>query len=507
MNLFVFLFLLLLTGAYQPAYAIDFGGGDFGGGGAGGDYGDADMNANSDYQEKYKGMGMAGSCTMKTQNKLEAKNLVKQSIDVNLDKLQDNLVNRIEDWGHRTAKAIATLSSIETNNFEMMKAEIITAMDRTVKLEQIRAMDQRTLDATLAMKPTPVETKIVTGLSYYRPELPVAFRQAEMTRYINELNLVPLDSKFKDSNGQPLSGFVDTSEGSLAAMGQEFRGFIRLFCDVRSSNGQVASTKFQHPLGPNKPTIEYWCGQDRGLGAPQVSKGPDGQYVALTGNALNGHILQQTRAETAWAKNGQGKISLQNAPKNVAELYFEPRSLTMDNQDVYQKAEQEFARLVIGRAGELKNVGKFVDSADQRDFMEAQARVAKLALARYPFAEMFSQKVPNMPEGSAGWAADLIEANLDGCKNANDNYKELCNLTRQLRAKKQISESEFFDVLFSRQFQGMAFSTSLVKMSEGQMKRLQTNLMGLQLALNYQRNRLKEQQLALMAAIYAQQAK
>lgn len=490
--------------------AQSFGGGSFGGGGAGGSYGDDDTGSGllsgKDYDAKYKGAGAAGMCSVKTQNKLQAQNLIRQSIDVNLDKLEDNLIKRVETWAQQTSKAISYASGIDTNNFEHMKAEVIDAMDKSLKLEQVRMIDQKTLEATRALKPSPSETKILSGLSYYRPELPIAFRQAEMERYINELNNVPLDNKFRESNGQPKTGYVDTSKGTITAIGQEFRNYIRLFCDVRSMNGQVAATKYlEYVPGSSTPT-EYWCGQERGLGAPLVMKGPDNKYVPLTGNPLAGHVLQQTRAEAGMAGSGQGKIQLLNAAKNVSELYFEPRSLTVANQDMYEKAEQEFARMVIGRAGDLRNVSSLNDAEGQRAFMSGQSRVAKLALARYAFADMFSQKVPTLPEGSARWAADMIEENLGGCKNPTADYAQLCNLSKQLRAKKQISESEFFDVMFSRQFQGMAFGKNLVKLSEGQLKRLQTNLLGLQMALNYKRNRLKEQQLLLITAKYAQQA-
>ncbi len=456
------------------------------------------------YKPLYPGTNTnATSCITPGSPQTEGQSLVTKSINVNLTTLTTKVVSRLQTMADNVSRAIMSLSAIETNNMERLKAELTSAQEKALKIEQVAIIDGKTLEATQDMEPTPVETSITDGLSFFRPELQAGARQAEMKRYIAELNNVPLDNKFRDAVGSPLPGYVDTSISIENAMGYEFRNFVKFFCDARSLNGRLASTKYLEYNVTIQPT-EYWCGQERGMAAPNVTKAPDDHYIPLADAALASHVKTISDYELSLAKNGAGSINLVNAPKNVAELYFEPRSLSVKDVAVYEKAEQEFARMVIGRADNLTVTSDFSTGEGQRDFMNKQGRIAKLALARYPFADMFSQKMPTMPEGSAAWAAKLIEANIGDCTAPKDDYKQLCNLTKQLRAKKQISESEFYDVLFNRQFQGMAFSNSLVKMTKGQLKRTQDHLLGLQLALGYLDARQKEQQLALMAAIYAE---
>jgi hypothetical protein len=463
----------------------------------------------STYSAKYKGISSGGSmCTNKMEPEKEGKSLLTQSIEVNLDDFRKEVVNRIEEWGHRTADAIRVFSSTMSNDTNTLSAEMTKVDEAALAMEQDLLREKNSLEATQAMTPTKAEEDIALGLAMYRPDLVVGSRQAEMSRFINELNNVPLDHEFVSDSGNPLPGYVDTSRGRITAMGQEFRNFIRFFCDARSINGKLASTRFQEYDSKSKNVTSYWCGSGRGVTmAPPVVQRPasaGGGWEPLEGDRLTSYINQVVNFENAAAQSGTGKSYLINAPKNVAHLYFEPHTLNQD-KDIYEKAEQQFARFVIGRANDINNTADFNTGEGQRAFMEQQSRTAKLALARYPFAEMFSQKIPTMPEGSAIWAAELIEENIGNCKSPDPSYASLCELTKQLRQKGQISESEFFDVLFSRQFQGMAFSKKVVGMSEGQLRRLQYNLQGLQIALNYQRNRMKEQQLALMAAIYAHQ--
>jgi hypothetical protein len=489
-NLIAFLFLLLF-GAALPAQA--------------------QLGGEGNYTAKYKGSNVGGtSCTTKTMNNIEAQKLVTQSIDVNLNDFRDDMVDRIEEAGSKISSAVMTASATITHDIEVLGVQLKKAEGAALAAKQKEKVDEESFKAMQAARLSEPEKAMTTGLSMYQPDLVPAARQSEMVRYINELNNVPLDNKFRNAEGYPLPGYVDTSKTVLSAMGQEFRNYVRFFCDVRSLNGKLASTRFLEFNGNSAGLSEYWCGQGRNVLKPDVNIDKNtGQYIPLEGEALKKYVTGMVKREEWLSYDGDGKSYLINAPKNVADLYFEPHTLKMGNNknndamDIYEKAEQQFARFVIGRANDLNNTSDFSTGIGQRQFMDQQGRIAKLSLARYPFAEMFARKLPTMPPSSAGWAADMIEKNIGDCKKPDPSYKSLCDLTNQLRKKGQISESEFYDVLFNRQFQGMAFTKSTIGMTSGQLKRMQANLLGLQLALNYQRNRLKQEQLLLIAAISA----
>jgi hypothetical protein len=426
-------------------------------------------------------------------------------IETNLDDLSSKIVSRIEDWGTRTADAIMTLSGVIVHGNEWSTDKIIKAEETLNKAREKFKTEEKTLEVVKALSRTQVDKDWLVIMSMYRPELVRSARQTAMADYVNELNNIPLNNKFLNtSTGLPLPGYVDTSRGAIAAMGQEFRNFVQFFCDARSVNGKLASTRFLEYNSAQRSVSEYWCGRGRGIRPPPAMKNASGQYMPISGAHLSGYIDDVVGTEATNAQKGEGKGYLVNAPKNVAELYFEPHTLKAD-EDIYTMAERQFIRFVIGRASNLPNTSDFNTGEGQRAFMNQQARTAKLALARYPFAEMFSEKIPTMPEGSAAWAAGMIESNIGNCSAPQANYKALCDLTMQLRRKGRISESEFFDVLYNRQFEGTAFHQKVIGMTEGQLRRTQVNLQAMQMALNYKRNRLKEQQLALMAAIYAQQ--
>ncbi len=299
-------------------------------------------------------------------------------------------------------------------------------------------------------------------------------------------------TRTKQSNGVPLGNaslafgqLVDTAVNTNTVTSQQFSRYIRYFCDPRSRMGEIATMEFGR--GDDK----FSCGSDES-NVPESSRA---KFAVPAGTNATEQAAQENEVINLPVSPSRLFLEATTYPIAAADLGYKATNLNMYAK-LWWPAIMQSIEFLVGPPPTRMNTGDLKGANGQREYIARQARATRQSMAAYVFAQLAGERIQSMGPDMAQRMASMLEEYIG---NNDPNIEERI---ADFRRKPGLSLAEYMHIMMYEIPLSQGFIAKInapgTTMQELQTKKIE--LAGLQLAVNYQRNRYMELLMALEAS-------
>lgn len=315
-----------------------------------------------------------------------------------------------------------------------------------------------------------------------------AFVNSVMATRNRQLNGVPLGNLNAD-----VGRLVDTSKTNNTVVEQMTSIYMRYFCDPSGNAGKMSQAKVEISGGE-----VLTCGDSDRSGDANAG----------------GSRAKTSRQGYQDAEMASYDSDIMNKPMKVNELFFATTTYPVVSSDsmarvngqlpkshkhpyamLYYPAVLQSIEFLTGSAEDTIGKGAVDIGSDRGGYMERQARNVRKSLATYIFAMLAGDRVQSMGPDINEKVAKLLERSLGQAAQDGQTKMRL----EDLRTRPGISMSEVMQILSYEIPSSPGYIEMINEMKPQELTREKVRLLGLQLAVDHQRNRYMEMLMALEA--------